>query len=35
MVRLIWAFATLFWGTGLIVHLVAWWISPEEPQNTE
>jgi len=30
IIRLIWAFISLFWGTGSILHLVAWLIIPEE-----
>ncbi|MBE3579702.1 MAG: PspC domain-containing protein [Caldanaerobacter subterraneus] len=30
IVRLIWAFTTVFWGTGIILYLLAWAIIPEE-----
>ena len=30
IVRLIWAFAAVFWGTGIILYLLAWVIIPEE-----
>lgn len=33
LIRLIWAFATLFWGTGIILYLLAWIIIPEEKQE--
>ena len=33
LVRLIWALITLFWGTGLILYLLAWIIIPEEGQK--
>lgn len=29
IVRLIWAVTTLFWGTGIILYLLAWAIIPE------
>ncbi|EGD52447.1 phage shock protein C, PspC [Thermoanaerobacter ethanolicus JW 200] len=31
IIRLIWAFLIIFWGTGLLVYLIAWIIIPEEP----
>ncbi|MBT1278983.1 PspC domain-containing protein [Thermoanaerobacter sp. CM-CNRG TB177] len=30
VVRLIWAVTTLFWGTGIILYLLAWAVIPEE-----
>ncbi|HHY80856.1 phage shock protein C (PspC) family protein [Thermoanaerobacter thermohydrosulfuricus] len=30
IVRLIWAFTTLFWGAGIIIYLLGWIIIPEE-----
>lgn len=30
IIRLIWAFTTLFWGAGIIIYLLAWIIIPEE-----
>ena len=30
VVRLIWAISTLFWGTGIILYILAWIIIPEE-----
>ncbi|MBE3592761.1 MAG: PspC domain-containing protein [Thermoanaerobacter sp.] len=31
IVRLIWAFAAVIWGSGLLAYLIAWIIIPEEP----
>ncbi|HHW57611.1 MAG TPA: PspC domain-containing protein [Clostridia bacterium] len=31
IVRLIWAFAAVVWGSGLLAYLIAWIIIPEEP----
>lgn len=31
IIRLIWAFLIIFWGTGLLAYLIAWLIIPEEP----
>ncbi|AEM78923.1 MULTISPECIES: PspC domain-containing protein [Thermoanaerobacter] len=31
IIRLIWAFLIIFWGTGLLAYLIAWIIIPEEP----
>jgi phage shock protein PspC (stress-responsive transcriptional regulator) len=30
IVRLLWMFISLFWGTGLVLYLIAWAIIPEE-----
>jgi len=30
IVRLFWAVTTFFWGTGIILYLLAWIIIPEE-----
>lgn len=30
IIRLIWAFLIIFWGTGLLAYLIAWIIIPEE-----
>lgn len=33
IIRLIFAFSFLLWGTGILVYLVMWIIIPEEPQG--
>ena len=31
IVRLLWLFFSLIWGTGLVAYIIAWIIIPEEP----
>lgn len=33
LVRLIFAFSFLLWGSGILVYIVMWLIVPEEPVN--
>lgn len=30
IVRLVWAVLSLFWGTGIVLYVIAWTIIPEE-----
>lgn len=32
IIRLIFAFSFLLWGTGILIYLVMWVIVPEEPE---
>ncbi len=33
IIRLLWIFASLLWGAGIILYLVAWLIIPQNPKQ--
>lgn len=34
IIRLIFAFSFLLWGTGILIYLIMWVIVPEEPEGS-
>ena len=33
IVRLLWILFSLFWGVGILIYLIAWFIMPKNPKH--